>query len=86
MHGRGILANEVFWGLWLFPFGLASVQIAVPCAHPRHLADAQLLLLFGYERTGMLRPPYEQRVSNCVFPAVGRTSHHTVDPPRVLLG
>src|SRR5437667_11781137 len=22
MHGQGILANEVFWGLWLFPFGL----------------------------------------------------------------
>jgi Domain of unknown function (DUF4386) len=22
MHGQGILANEIFWGLWLFPFGL----------------------------------------------------------------
>jgi hypothetical protein len=22
MHGQAILANEVLWGLWLFPFGL----------------------------------------------------------------
>ncbi|MGE5113682.1 MAG: DUF4386 domain-containing protein [Acidobacteriaceae bacterium] len=22
MHGQGVLANEIFWGLWLFPFGL----------------------------------------------------------------
>src|SRR5207237_4371329 len=22
LHSRGILINEIFWGLWLFPFGL----------------------------------------------------------------
>jgi hypothetical protein len=22
LHNHGVLVNEVFWGLWLFPFGL----------------------------------------------------------------
>ena len=22
LHGHGVVVNEVFWGLWLFPFGL----------------------------------------------------------------
>jgi hypothetical protein len=24
MHAEGVCANEVFWGLWLFAFGLSS--------------------------------------------------------------
>jgi hypothetical protein len=26
LHGRGIVINEVFWGLWLFPFGLLAIK------------------------------------------------------------
>jgi hypothetical protein len=22
LHHGGVVANEIFWGLWLFPFGL----------------------------------------------------------------
>jgi len=22
LHHQGVLANEIFWGLWLFPFGV----------------------------------------------------------------
>lgn len=25
-HGQGILAQQVFWGLWLFPFGLLAIR------------------------------------------------------------
>ena len=50
MHGQGILANEAFWGLWLFPFGLLILD-AVSSAHPRRLADAQLLRLANTART-----------------------------------
>ncbi len=55
MHGQGILANEVFWGLWLFPFGLLVYRSR------SYLATSV---------TGILWPRYEQRVSNWVFPVM----------------
>lgn len=70
MHGQGILANEIFWGLWLFPFGLLVYR-----SHflPRILGIWLILNCFAYlatSITGMLWPRYEQTVSNWVFPVM----------------
>jgi len=70
MHGQGILANEVFWGLWLFPLGLLVYRSRFL---PRILGVWLMLNCFAYlatSVTGMLRPQYEQRVSSWVFPVM----------------
>jgi hypothetical protein len=70
MHGHGVLANEVFWGLWLFPFGLLVYRSRFL---PRILGVWLMLNCFAYlatSVTGILWPQYEQRVSNWVFPAM----------------
>ncbi|HEU5232521.1 MAG TPA: DUF4386 domain-containing protein [Terriglobales bacterium] len=68
MHGQGVLANEVFWGLWLFPFGLLVYKSRFI---PRTLGVWLMLNCVAYlatSVTGILWPAYEQRVSNWVFP------------------
>ena len=70
MHGQGILANEVFWGLWLFPFGLLVYRSRFL---PRILGVWLMLNCFAYlatSVTGLLWPRYEQKVSNWVFPVM----------------
>src|SRR6202162_5151782 len=60
MHGQGILANEVFWGLWLFPFGLVVYKSRYL---PRILGYWLILNCFAYLATcvtGILWPQYEQ--------------------------
>jgi len=68
MHGQGVLANEVFWGLWLLPFGLLAYRSRF---FPRILGVWLILNGIGYlatSVTGILWPPYEQKVSNWIFP------------------
>ena len=68
MHGQGILANEIFWGLWLFPFGMLVYRSRFL---PRMLGVWLILNGFAYlasSGTGLLWPQYEDRVSNWVFP------------------
>lgn len=68
MHGQGVLANEVFWGLWLFPFGLLVYRSRFI---PRILGIWLMLNCFAYlatSVTGILWPAYEHTVSNWVFP------------------
>ena len=68
MHGQGVLANSVFWGLWLFPFGLLAYRSRFI---PRILGVWLMLNCFAYlatSVTGILWPVYEQRVSNWAFP------------------
>jgi hypothetical protein len=70
MHGQGILANEIFWGLWLFPFGLLVYRSQFLS---RILGVWLMLNCFAClatSLTGMLWPQYEQRVSNWVFPVM----------------
>ena len=70
MHGQGILANEVFWGLWLFPFGVLVYRSRFL---PRILGVWLMLNCFAHlatSVTGILWPQYEQRVSNWVFPVM----------------
>jgi hypothetical protein len=68
MHHHGVLVNEVFWGLWLFPLGLLVYRSRFL---PRILGVWLMLNCFAYlaiSITGLLWPQYEQRVSNWVFP------------------
>lgn len=70
MHGQGILANEIFWGLWLFPFGLLVYRSRFL---PRILGVWLILNCFAYlatSATGILWPEYEQTVSNWAFPVM----------------
>jgi len=70
MHGHGVLANEVFWGLWLFPFGLLVYRSRFL---PRILGVWLMLNCFAYlatSLTGILWPAYEQTVSNWLFPVM----------------
>lgn len=62
------LANEIFWGLWLIPFGLLVYRSRFP---PRILGVWLIIACFGYlalSLTGLLFPDYEDQVSNIAQP------------------
>ncbi len=67
LHHQGVLANEIFWGLWLFPFGLLVYKSRFL---PRILGVWLMINCFAYlavSFTGLLAPPYEGRVFNSAF-------------------
>jgi hypothetical protein len=45
LHGRGYAVAEIFWGLWLFPFGILVVRSGFI---PRFLGYLLLIAPFGY--------------------------------------
>jgi len=68
LHHQLDLANEIFWGLWLIPFGLLVYR-----SHflPRILGVWLIIACFGYlalSLTGLLFPDYEDQVSNIAQP------------------
>jgi Domain of unknown function (DUF4386) len=68
LHHQLDLANEIFWGLWLIPFGLLVYR-----SHflPRMLGVGLIIACFGYlalSLTGLLFPDYEDQVSNIAQP------------------
>jgi|SRR5437588_3350138 len=68
LHDHGVLANEVFWGLWLFPFGLLVYRSRFL---PRILGVWLMLNCCAYvalSLTGYLWPRYLNRVWNLSFP------------------
>jgi hypothetical protein len=68
LHFHGVLVNEIFWGLWLFPFGLLVYKSRFL---PRILGVWLMLACFGYlalSVTGILWPQYEDMVWNWVSP------------------
>ena len=70
LHGHGILVNEVFWGLWLLPFGLLVYRSRFL---PRILGVWLMLNCFAYlapSVTGILWPQYEATISNWLFPVM----------------
>src|SRR5438105_3198228 len=70
LHQQGVRANEIFWGLWLLPFGMLVYKSRFL---PRILGVWLILNCFAYlasSVTGILWPLYEQRVSNWVFPVM----------------
>ena len=70
LHHHGVVANEIFWGLWLFPFGLLVYRSRFL---PRILGVWLIINCFAYlavSFTGLLFPQYEQMVFDSAFPAM----------------
>jgi hypothetical protein len=70
LHHHGVVANEIFWGLWLFPFGILVYRSRFL---PRILGVWLILNGFAYLATslvGLLAPQYEEMVSNYAFPVM----------------
>ena len=64
LHHHGVVANEIFWGLWLFPFGVLVYRSRFL---PRVLGVWLIINGFAYlamSFTGLLLPQYEDVVSN----------------------
>ena len=58
LHGQGIFMNELFWGLWLFPFGLLVFRSGFL---PRFIGVWLMINCFGYVALcviALLFPPY----------------------------
>jgi len=69
LHHYGVVANEVFWGLWLLPLGILAYR-----SHflPRFLGVWLVINAFAYlamSFTGVMLPQYEDTVGNVVLPA-----------------
>jgi hypothetical protein len=68
LHHYGDLANEIFWGLWLLPFGLLVYKSRFL---PRVLGVWLMIACFAYlasSFTGFLLPVYEDKVINFTQP------------------
>jgi hypothetical protein len=68
LHHYGVVVNEVFWGLWLFPFGLLVIRCGFI---PRFLGYWLLLNGAAYlvlSFTGIMFPRYEDTVSLAALP------------------
>jgi hypothetical protein len=68
LHRYGIVVNEVFWGLWLLPFGILVYKSGFL---PRFLGVWLILNCFAYlaqSVTGVLFPQYLETVWNIAFP------------------
>ena len=70
LHGQGNVINEIFWGLWLFPFGVLVMRSGFL---PRILGVWLIINGFAYlttSLTGLLAPQYMEKVSNIAFPVL----------------
>src|SRR5437660_6695008 len=70
LHHAGIVANEVFWGLWLFPFGLLVYRSRFI---PKILGVWLMVNCFAYlalSVTAVMWPRYESKVYSIVFPVM----------------
>jgi hypothetical protein len=68
LHHYGIVVNEVFWGLWLLPFGILVYKSGFL---PRILGVWLVLNCFAYlaqSVVGILQPQYLERVADIAFP------------------
>jgi hypothetical protein len=70
LHHHGVVANEIFWGLWLLPLAVLVLR-----SHflPRFLGYWLILNGFAYlilSFTGLLLPQYENAAWNIAFPAM----------------
>lgn len=70
LHHQTVLANEIFWGLWLIPFGLLVYKSRFL---PRLLGVWLIAACFGYlalSMTGILFPQYEEKAFAFAQPAM----------------
>jgi hypothetical protein len=62
LHGQGNLVAEIFWGLWLFPFGLLVFRSGFL---PRFIGVCLMINCFGYlvlSMTALFCPAYNDTV------------------------
>ena len=70
LHGQGTVINEIFWGLWLLPFGVLVMRSRFL---PRILGVWLIINGFAYvalSLTGLLVPQYTDKVYNIAFPVL----------------
>src|SRR3989475_2003124 len=70
LHGQGNVINEIFWGLWLFPFGVLVMRSGFL---PRILGVLLIVNCFAYlaqSLTSLLLPDYASVVAQWTFPAL----------------
>jgi uncharacterized protein DUF4386 len=70
LHGQGNVINEIFWGLWLFPFGVLVMRSRFL---PQILGVWLVINGFAYliiSLTGLLLPQYMDKVYNIAFPVL----------------
>jgi len=70
LHGQGLVINEIFWGLWLFPFGVLVMRSGFL---PRILGVLLIVNCFAYlaaSLTSLLLPDYASVVSRAILPAL----------------
>jgi hypothetical protein len=68
LHHYGVVVNEVFWGLWLFPFGMLVYRSRFL---PRAFGVWLMLNCFAYlaqSVSGELAPQYLDMVATVAFP------------------
>jgi hypothetical protein len=69
LHGQEIVAAEILWGLWLFPFAILVYRSRFL---PRFLGVWLILNGFAYlalSLSGLVLPQYQDMVANIAFPA-----------------
>src|SRR3984893_18356894 len=76
LHSQGLLVAQIFWGLWLFPFGILAIRSGFI---PRFLGVLLIIACLAYladSFTFLLLPQYGHRVSNfaTVFEGIGELS------------
>jgi len=62
LHGQGIMIAEIFWGLWLFPFGLLVFRSGFL---PRWIGVWLMINCFGYvilSMTSLFFPAYNDKL------------------------
>jgi predicted transporter len=68
LHGSGITVATVFWGLWLFPFGILVIRSGFL---PRVLGILLMIAGFAYlasSVTSLVLPAYRHAVSQVMMP------------------
>jgi hypothetical protein len=68
LHDHGIMMDEIFWGLWLLPFGVLVMQSRFL---PRILGAWLILNGFAYVAlsfTSLLVPQFQGMVYRIIFP------------------
>jgi hypothetical protein len=70
LHGQGNVINEIFWGLWLFPFGVLVIRSGFL---PRILGLWLIVNGFAYlalSFTGLLLPQHQDMAVRIAYPVV----------------
>ena len=70
LHGQGIVINEIFWGLWLFPFGVLVMRSGFL---PRILGVLLIVNCFAYvaiSLTWLVVPAYGNVAFRASMPAL----------------